>query len=76
MLEDVKGTRVSRELVFDIVDSFALQQFSDSDNQELDKERLLLAIRIFKELVTMRDQPNFITTFLNNHSSFLNACRS
>jgi hypothetical protein len=73
LLEDVEGTRVSRQLVFDLVDSFA-QQLSASFNQ-VDKDRLLVAVKIFKELVTARDPPIFITTYLNNHSCFLNACR-
>ncbi|XP_046454208.1 malate synthase, glyoxysomal-like [Daphnia pulex] len=73
LLEDVEGTRVSRQLVFDLVDSFA-QQLSASFNQ-VDKDRLLVAVKIFKELVTSRDPPIFITTYLNNHSCFLNACR-
>jgi hypothetical protein len=73
LLEDVEGTRISRQLVFDLVDSFA-HQWSASFNQE-EKNRLSIAVKIFKELVTAREPPIFITTYLNNHSCFLNACR-
>lgn len=72
-LEDVEGTRVSRQLVFDLVDSFS-HQLSVSMG-EVEKNRLMMAVKIFKELVTARDPPIFITTYLNNHSCFLNACR-
>ncbi len=72
-LEDVEGTRVSRQLVFELVDSFSNQFFLSAGQAE--KDRLMLAVKIFKELVTARDPPIFITTYLNNHSCFLNACR-
>lgn len=73
-LEDVEGTRVSRQLVFDLVDAFTRQLFV-SILDDMDKNRLMVAVKIFKELVTARDPPIFITTYLNNHSCFLNACR-
>ena len=77
-LEDVEGTRVSRQLVFDLVDSFYHNTFGQQlvANGQADKDRMMLAVKIFKELVTARDPPIFITTYLNNHSSFLNACRA
>ena len=71
-MEDVTGQRITRQLVFDLVDSFAMEQCTIMAN-EMEKARLLKAVQIFKELVTAREPPLFLTTYLNNHSSFLAA---
>ena len=55
-----------------MVDSFAIQHSAVLASEE-DEARLSTAVRIFKELVTARDPPIFITTYLNNHSSFIAA---
>ena len=63
ILED-SGLKVTRGMVFDLVERFA------SEYPAEDASRMHLAVGIFKELVTARDPPIFITTYLSNHSLF------
>jgi len=67
-LEDAKCS-VTRRLVFDLVESFVDDIPIEDDRHQ---DRLVAAMNIFKELVTARDPPIFLTTYLNNHSIFLN----
>ena len=47
--------------------SLNAEQFSTSQ----DKERLITAAKMFEEIVTKRDFPEFITTYLNLDHTFL-----
>jgi malate synthase A len=60
------GQYVTRKMVFGLVDSFLKEGKEHGDHKTRTE-----AANLFKQLVTMRDFPEFITTFLNNQSIFV-----
>ncbi|XP_071127457.1 malate synthase-like [Mytilus edulis] len=74
-LEDT-GAVVTMEMVHNIVQEVIGERFWSAQNSEQfstnhDKDRLLTAARMFEEIVTKRNFPEFITTYLNMDHTFL-----
>lgn len=74
-LEDT-GAVVTMEMVHNIVQEVIGERFWSAQNSEQfstnqDRDRLLTAARMFEEIVTKRNFPEFITTFLNMDHTFL-----
>lgn len=74
-LEDT-GAVVTMEMVHNIVQEVIGERFWSAQNSDQfttnhDKERLITAAKMFEEIVTKRDFPEFITTYLNLDHTFL-----
>lgn len=74
MLED-NGEVITRGLVQRLMKDFINSAITSGDlvpvQTDKDKERLQAAAEIFEEVITKRDFPEFLTTYLNLDHTFL-----